>query len=368
MKNNKLFKILMSGTLCIAAVVGSVFGLVACGNKNDDSSQKSAYKPIINDVIGEADNENGVGDVDYDIGNTPNIKLMAVRKAAANGSLEESELEVTATITPENATNKTVDWSVAFQNASSAWASGKNVSDYVTVTPDSDGSLKATVKNLKAFGEKIVVTVTSRANAAVKATIVCDYNRKVTAISSANLVKGGVSVAFNNIVIGGLGNTSDSAAYTIGHTSAFSDYTVAGTEKITSKIKFNDAFVDGVKTLLATEYKTVWEDCMRTASAVDKTAYDFSTMAGLMLTKDNSTATKNKLTEGVLNACMVAMDSWIKANPTTAFATVTVKSDMLNASNVSYQDISKDFSLMFAANGHYIPVTGVTVTPGTIVW
>ena len=47
MKNNKLFKILMSGTLCIAAVVGSVFGLVACGNKNDDSSQKSAYKPII---------------------------------------------------------------------------------------------------------------------------------------------------------------------------------------------------------------------------------------------------------------------------------------------------------------------------------
>ena len=65
---------------------------------------------------------------------------------------------------------------------------------------------------------------------------------------------------------------------------------------------------------------------------------------------------------------MVAVDSWIKANPTTAFATVTVKSDMLNASNVSYQDISKDLSLMFAANGHYIPVTGVTVTPGTIVW
>ena len=365
MKNNKLFKILMSGTLCIAAVVGSVFGLVACGNKNDDSSQKSAYKPIIDDIIGEMDN---VDDVDYDIVNTPNIKLTAVRTTSANGLLEESELEVTATITPENATNKAVDWSVAFQNASSAWASGKNVSDYVTVTPDSDGSLKATVKNLKAFGEKIVVTVTSRANAAVKATIVCDYNRKVTAISSANLVKGGASVDFNNIVIGGLGNTSDSAAYTIGHTSAFSDYTVAGTEKITSKIKFNDSFVDGVKTLLATEYKTVWEDCMRTASAVDKTAYDFSTMAGLMLTKDNSTATKNKLTAGILNACMVAVDSWIKANPTTAFATVTVKSDMLNASNVSYQDISKDFSLMFAANGHYIPVTGVTVTPGTIVW
>ena len=64
MKNNKLFKILMSGTLCISAVVGSVLGLVACGNKNDDSSQKSAYKPIIDDIIGKADNENGVGDVD----------------------------------------------------------------------------------------------------------------------------------------------------------------------------------------------------------------------------------------------------------------------------------------------------------------
>ena len=40
---------------------------------------------------------------------------------------------VTATITPNNAANKQVEWSLQFVNAETEWSSGKEISDYVTV-------------------------------------------------------------------------------------------------------------------------------------------------------------------------------------------------------------------------------------------
>ena len=58
--------------------------------------------------------------------------------------LAESAQTVTATIQPSDALNKAVDWSVAWANASSAWADGKTVTDYVTVTPTSDGAAGVT--------------------------------------------------------------------------------------------------------------------------------------------------------------------------------------------------------------------------------
>ncbi len=80
----------------------------------------------------------------------------------------ESAYTLTATVKPEDAENKAVDWSIAFVNASSAWASGKSVTDYVTVTPSADGALTAVVTNLGEFGEQIKVTVTSRGNPSAK--------------------------------------------------------------------------------------------------------------------------------------------------------------------------------------------------------
>lgn len=74
----------------------------------------------------------------------------------ASAAAEQTDgITLQATITPETAENKTVDWSVSFVNPTSAWASGKTASDYVTVTPTSDGALTATVNCLKAFGSKL---------------------------------------------------------------------------------------------------------------------------------------------------------------------------------------------------------------------
>lgn len=88
-------------------------------------------------------------------------------------------IKLNATVYPETADNKAVDWEVAFVNPSSAWASGKNVSDYVKVVPESNGAAVATVECLQAFGERIKITVTSRANPLAKAECVLDYARRI---------------------------------------------------------------------------------------------------------------------------------------------------------------------------------------------
>ena len=94
-------------------------------------------------------------------------------------ALAESAYTLTATITPSDAENQEVDWSVEFVEPSSSWASGKSITDYVTVTPTSDGALTATVANLGEFGEQIKVTVTSRDNPEAKAECTVDYVQKI---------------------------------------------------------------------------------------------------------------------------------------------------------------------------------------------
>lgn len=97
--------------------------------------------------------------------------------------LAETAYTLTATVTPAEAVNKKVDWSVSFKNANSTWAAGKKVTDYVTVTPTSDGSLTATVANLGEFGEQIKITVTSRDNPTAKAECTVDYQQKFQSLT-----------------------------------------------------------------------------------------------------------------------------------------------------------------------------------------
>lgn len=96
-------------------------------------------------------------------------------------AIAETAYTLTATITPSDATNKKVDWSIAFKNGSSAWASGKTITDYVTVTPSGDGALTAVVECKQAFGEQIAVKVTSRDNTYAQAEVTVDYVKRITA-------------------------------------------------------------------------------------------------------------------------------------------------------------------------------------------
>ena len=118
---------------------------------------------------------------------------LSPRMLFASTTAENAEtaagITVQATIEPADADNKAVDWAVSFVNPASEWASGKTVTDYVTVTPESDGSLTATVKCLKAFGEQIKITVTSRDNSAATASCTADYYRRLAGIERDDIIK-----------------------------------------------------------------------------------------------------------------------------------------------------------------------------------
>ena len=122
-------------------------------------------------------------------GESHGMKLMSAKIAredyAANGISEQAETayQLTATLEPNDATDKTVDWSVLFVNPSSEWATGKDVTDFVTVTPTSDGALTANVECKAAFGEQIKVTVTSRDNTEATAECVIDYAKRLTGVA-----------------------------------------------------------------------------------------------------------------------------------------------------------------------------------------
>lgn len=141
------------------------------------------------------------------------ISLMSARIAAADYSeygvspLAESAQTVTATVTPSDALNKKVDWSIAWANASSSWAKSKTVTDYVTLTPTSDGAVTATLECLQAFGEQIIITATSRDNSSAKGTCTVDYSQRYLGTETY--------ISFNNsqyYQIGTVSTSMDSAS------------------------------------------------------------------------------------------------------------------------------------------------------------
>ena len=96
-----------------------------------------------------------------------------------------SAVTLTATITPHNATNQQVDWSVSWRNPNNTWAVGKSVGSYVTATPTYDGSLSATVRCNDAFGEQIQITVTSRYNPSITAVCNVGYASRIEAFTAS---------------------------------------------------------------------------------------------------------------------------------------------------------------------------------------
>lgn len=112
------------------------------------------------------------------------VTKICAENYAAEGIAEnvDSAYTLTATVN-ENALNKRVKWSVAWKDAESEWATGKTVTDYVTITPSEEGSLTATATCLQDFGEQIIITVASELDESVNATCTVDYAQKIKSVS-----------------------------------------------------------------------------------------------------------------------------------------------------------------------------------------
>ncbi len=95
----------------------------------------------------------------YDMPKTMAFTAKTLAAAQANG--QTVDVQIKASVSPWDAANQQVDYSVAWGAAPTHGTEA--VTDYVTVTQDSDGSLTATISCKKAFGsDKIIVTVTTR--------------------------------------------------------------------------------------------------------------------------------------------------------------------------------------------------------------
>ena len=92
----------------------------------------------------------------------------------------ETAFTLSAYISPEDAANHGVDWELSFDNPNSTWANGKDVNDYVYMSPSED-TKSNNIACLQPFGNAIIVTAKSQDNPDISATCRLEYSQKVTA-------------------------------------------------------------------------------------------------------------------------------------------------------------------------------------------
>ena len=87
---------------------------------------------------------------------------------------------ITVDFEPANTTNKRIGWVCKWKDATSTWARGKNINDYVDFVPAADFGASATLAVKQPFGEPVIVTATSRANSALTSSSQFEYVARYT--------------------------------------------------------------------------------------------------------------------------------------------------------------------------------------------
>lgn len=189
-------KSVVAAILIIVIIAAGVFGVTAYasdwyrlpveewGDRLGIGTDKPADEEKPDDEKPDDETPGGVVDGDGNEMDPESVNVMPAAMAFTSDRANNT-VKIYATITPENATNQNVTWSVAWKNPSSSWARGKTVTDYVTVTPDSSNSRKATVTCVKAFSEQVIVTATAVGNTSVKKTCTVDYEKRMIGIQSS---------------------------------------------------------------------------------------------------------------------------------------------------------------------------------------
>ena len=167
-------KKILASIMAVATMATCVFSAVACN--------KETPKDEVASSVQEEMKDSGTFEVE-DVTPTPGMRLNVVKTPTYNTDgtmgVTEDSYELTATVYPEDAADKTVTYTIAWSNPNSSWAKNKVVTDYVTIAQASAGSLKATVTCKKAFSEPIIATVTSNDNSAAKASATLHYKKKI---------------------------------------------------------------------------------------------------------------------------------------------------------------------------------------------
>lgn len=183
--------------------------------------------------------------------------LSSLATTAADGSVTKT---LTARVQPEGA-DASCNWDIAWKNASSSWASGKKLSDYMTMEV-SDDTMSVDLVCSQAFGEQIIVTATSLADSSKSAQCTLDYEKRIV----------DVTIGINEKTAGALSaiNFSDSALeYTFTATPSYGVGTITPTGTPSVTYKFTDAFRNAIN------YSYNYASCVDAGVAtVDASSHD----------------------------------------------------------------------------------------------
>ena len=293
-KNNLIFlSIILFGTIALG-VIGLCIGLSV--KKSDGKPSGSVVVMPREDIVSDND---GNKLNDGEIHSLPQGMLFAPM-VLSDSENAEMTVEVKASITPDDAANKAVDWSVAFVNASSSWANGKTVTDYVTVTPDSDGSLIASITCKQAFGEQIKLIVTSRENPNATASCTLDYKQQFLEYAYS-LTQTGKTPVINNA-------TKKGTVYADFETEEALKLMVTYEKSAIYTVALNDSEITSPSTLTVT-YKSSLETALNNAksnlgNAVNELiggdmAFNLANFLNKNFVKDLTSAEKNSVIKAV---------------------------------------------------------------------
>ena len=248
---------ILSLFLALIIVAGVITGVVFWQKGN------IVFNPVEQEQPNDEEDDGGAV---INEGESNGIKLMSAKISPENydeygiSPMAETAYQLTATI---------VDWTIAFVNAESEWATGKTVTDYVTVTPTADGALTANVECLQAFGEQVRVTVTSRDNTSVKANATVDYTEKLSAVKAtfgSTVLTNGMTKSFDLDASG-----QPAEVWTFDYTT--SAHTIADEYTTTVKISFADG-VSAVESAVGVEFTWAGETITSGMPSFDKTFFD----------------------------------------------------------------------------------------------
>ena len=143
--NNELFNHQKSDavkwvcTLLAFLIVGVLIAGIICG-----WFDKKETPPVENELAQETVNLQSV-----------KLAMSATATVAADNSISKT---ITATVFPEDAKNKALDWNLEWLDETNE----TDIAEFLTLTPETDGGLTATLTCLKPFEGEALITATSR--------------------------------------------------------------------------------------------------------------------------------------------------------------------------------------------------------------
>lgn len=160
MTKNKIKTILIAVALVlVVALAAGLIAHFATKNKTDKPTVEKPQYEISGKVYDDTGNEMLAS------------MVYSMPRAMTISELQDetvSQVTLTATVSPENATDGTVEWSIIFDD-------GFDTDEYLTLEPTYYGSNTAVLTCLQPFDHTAIITVTSNYDSTKKATCYVDY-------------------------------------------------------------------------------------------------------------------------------------------------------------------------------------------------